>query len=150
MTYKVTTIRPTELDCPNCGQPAGEWCRRNGMILAGIAGCAQRDRLTRAYNLAQHRGAAAGDAMFDGNSTPVQAVALIDGYNDGDPAVMDLMPACLSGEWAGESIPELFDLPIGAPHPSDDELAEYENYFQQAYWGAALEHACAILDGDLA
>jgi len=148
MTYKVTTIRPTDLDCPGCGCPAGTWCRRGGVTMPGS--CHQRTRLTRAYNLAQHRGAAAGDAMFDGNSTAVQACAFIDGYNEGDPAVMDLMPACLSGEWAGESIPELFDLPAGAPWPSDDEQSEYENYFQLAFWGAATSRAIAILEEDVA
>jgi len=31
MTYQVETIRPTDLDCPGCGRPAGKWCRRGGV-----------------------------------------------------------------------------------------------------------------------
>lgn len=109
--------------------------------------CAQRTRLTRAYNLARHRGAAAGDSIFDGNSTVEQASAFIKGADEGDPMVMDLCPNPCSGEWAGESIPELFDLPKGAPHPTDDEIAEYESHFTYCWWDAAQSHARAILEG---
>lgn len=109
--------------------------------------CHQRTRLTRAYNLARHRGAAAGDAMFDGNTSVATARAFLYGYNEGDPAIMDLAPNPCSGEWAGESIPELFDLPVGADWPSDEEIIAYEDHFIECWWGAAVAYATSIVEG---
>lgn len=109
--------------------------------------CYQRSRLTRAYNLARHRGAAAGDAMFDGYTTVAAARTFIEGYEASDEEIMLLAPSPCSGEYAGESIPELFDLPVGAPWPTDEQISEYENNFLECWWAAALYRANAIVAG---
>jgi len=110
--------------------------------------CHQRARLTRAYNLARKRGAAAGDSLFDGNSTISQARAFILGHDAGDPVVMDLQPNPLAiCEWADETLADLFDFPAGAADPTEDEQNEYLNNFIMCWWGAALAHAGAIMEG---
>jgi hypothetical protein len=48
-------------------------------------------------------------------------------------AILDLCPSPLSGEWAGESIPELFGIPVGGEWPTDEEQDEYENAYRAAY-----------------
>jgi hypothetical protein len=52
-------------------------------------------------------------------------------------------PACpspLSGEWTGESIPELFGLAIGAEPPTEEELDEYEDAYIDG-WHAGIHDA---------
>lgn len=94
---------------------------------------------------ARTRGKAYGSSVLDGNSTIEQALWLIHGYNEGDPVVMDLMPAPLSGEYAGESISELFDLDIGEAWPDEETLTEYEIAFSEAYWHEVMCHAQTIV-----
>lgn len=57
------------------------------------------------------------------------AASIIQGYEDGDPEVMDIAPAPLSGEWAGESLAEL-----GLAEASDEDLSDYENGYSEAFW----------------
>ena len=63
---------------------------------------------------------------------------IIVGYDDGYPRVMERCPAPLSGEWAGESIPELFDLAPGEEWPDEDALADYEDGFTTGWWDTVL------------
>jgi hypothetical protein len=95
----------------------------------------------RAWTLGAERGNAAASWQYDGNTTTDTYRAIIEGHYEGEPAVMDLCPAPLSGEWAGESIPELLDLPTGADWPDDEVLAAYEDGFSTAFW-AHLIRVC--------
>jgi hypothetical protein len=67
-------------------------------------------------------GKAAGSWVIDGNTSQEAAQRLLEGILDGDPAVMDLLPANpLSGEWADDPTPSSllaeYDL------TEDDDLA---------------------------
>jgi hypothetical protein len=58
---------------------------------------------------------------------------------------MDLQPpAPLSGEWAGESIAEIF----GDPDPTQEILDAYEQSYGDAYWDEVTTAAAAILPDD--
>lgn len=50
-------------------------------------------------------------------------------YDDGDPVVMDMEPAWLSGEWAGESPNEI----LGEGW-TDRHAEAYETAAREAYW----------------
>jgi hypothetical protein len=79
-------------------------------------------------------GAAAGSWVeIEGND---QAVRILVGIEDCDPEVMDMMPAPLSGEWAGESLTEL-----GLDGATEQELADYEIGFSDAYWATVAKSA---------
>lgn len=91
--------------------------------------------------IARERGTAAGSWIVDGNTTAETARAILAGYDNGDPAVMDMAPAPLSGEWAGESIPEIFGLAVGEEWPDDDTLTEFEVEFSDAFWGEVIRAA---------
>jgi len=93
---------------------------------------------------ARERGAAAGSWVIDGNTTTETARWIVTGWDDGDGAVMDLQPACLSGEWAGESLSEL-----GLADASENELDEYETAFAEAFWGEVIRSARAVLGDEL-
>lgn len=87
------------------------------------------------------KGHAAGGWAFDGN-TPVETyVKVLRGYEDGDPAILDMEPAPLSGEWADGLTNN--DVYQAAGHDMvfniDDELGtrlldEFCEAFSQAYW----------------
>lgn len=85
---------------------------------------------------ATERGSAAGSWVLDGNSTVETARRIIDGYNDGDPEIMDLQPAALSGEWAGESMVEL-----GLEGADDELLDAYEEAYGAAFWYEVIRNA---------
>lgn len=86
-------------------------------------------------------GKRAGSWVFDGNTTEETYRRIVAGYDAGDPEIMDLCPAPLSGEWAGESISELFGLDIGEDYPDDESLSEYETWFCAGFWETVLETA---------
>lgn len=91
------------------------------------------------------RGVGAGSWVLDGNSSASAARAILTGLEDGDPEIMDVQPAPLSGEWAGESIPELSaDLGIDL---EDDELATiFEAAFSEGFWQEVERSARAMLE----
>jgi hypothetical protein len=85
------------------------------------------------YKLGNKLGLSAGNSITDGNTTTEEYKWIMAGYEDGDSQVMDLCPNPLSGEWAGESIPEIFGLAIGEEYPSDEDLTEFEQGFSQGF-----------------
>lgn len=88
------------------------------------------------YTNGYEAGQAAGSWVLDGNSSVSTAQRLIDGYDAGDPEIMDLCPAPLSGEWAGESPVEL----LGDDY-TDDDADQYELGFEQGFWDEVLTSA---------
>lgn len=84
--------------------------------------------------------------------TPDNAQAILDGYDEGDPIILDMMPAPLSGEYAGESIPEIvhasgldydsLDTDDARDHNDIDTFLDaYEDAYQTAYWNEVTRAA---------
>lgn len=108
----------------------------------------------------ERAGRAAASWKFDGNTTERTYADFVRAYDDGDPMILDIYapPAWLSGEWAGESVPELLSVILrvrgivgdlideykaveGDPHDdySTETICEaYEQGADAAYW-AELE-----------
>lgn len=84
-------------------------------------------------------GKAAGSWVVDGNSSVEFCRKIIDGYADGDPEVMDMQPAPLSGEYADDAgIIEDVRQRFG----DDDELlASFEEGYSNGYWREVLRSA---------
>lgn len=103
--------------------------------------------------LGSEHGHSAGTWAIDGNTTVETARAILQGIEDGDPAVMDMQPSPLSGEWAdGASAEDVYRIagiatfdeygdPIGG---SDMLLVEYEESYSTAYWAEVSRAATAI------
>lgn len=93
---------------------------------------------------AADRGKAAGTWVFDGNTAHETYVSVLRMYDGGDPQLYDIIeqPEWLSGEWAGESIPELID---DFDEMSDVEQSEamdaYECAASQAFWDEVIRTA---------
>ena len=99
---------------------------------------------SKAYKAGYERGVAAGSWILDGNSSANEAARIIKGYEDGDPEIMDMAPSPLSGEWAGESIPELsdrYDLDLD----DDDVATDFEDGFSDGFWEEVLRSARAMV-----
>jgi len=81
----------------------------------------------------------AGSWVIDGTTTEETARRILRGLDDGDPEILDMQPAPLSGEYAGESIPELSEQ-YGIPLDDDEVATVFETAFSEAYW-AEVERA---------
>src|SRR5580765_6801139 len=84
-------------------------------------------------------GKAAGSWVIDGNTSSETVQAILKGIEDGDPAIMDMEPSPLSGEWAGESvyelIPEIREMEERDAHAEIDEACSaYELGFSEGFW----------------
>lgn len=93
------------------------------------------------------RGQACGSWVTDGNTTPETYRWIREGYDNGDPEVMELCPNPLSGEWAGESISEVFGLKVGEDYPDSEDLDRYEEGFRQGFWHKVLGDCNYQLEG---
>jgi hypothetical protein len=76
-----------------------------------------------------------------------QARWWVRGFEDGDPATYDIMPWPLSGEWAGESVPELSDR-YGIPLDDDAIATEFEQAFSSAWEAEVVRMARLVLEDD--
>ena len=65
------------------------------------------------------------------------AQKILDGIDDGDPEIMDLCPNPLSGEWAGESLKEIF-----GRFPTQSMMDNYENGYRDGFFSSLA--SCAI------
>lgn len=105
------------------------------------------DGETVEQNVAYHDGYKAGEAagswVIDGNTPTETAAAILRGYSDGDPEIMDMMPSPLSGEWAGEGMAEL----LGDDY-TDEDADEYENGYQLGFWAQVVASAQAVIGDD--
>lgn len=91
--------------------------------------------------VAYDRGRKAGNSVFDGNTTTEQYEDFLEAY---DACTLDdaWYPTPLSGEWAGESIAELFyGFVDNHKEPTDDELQMYEDAYSEGYWDEVLRWA---------
>jgi hypothetical protein len=91
------------------------------------------------------KGAGSNAAEWVELDSPDGARRILQGFTDGDPEIMDIQPYPLSGEWAGESIPELSDL-YGLDL-SDETIAHaFERGFDVGYWDRLTERCRYQLD----
>jgi len=87
-------------------------------------------------------GKAAGSWVTDGNTTMSEYRAILAGIESGDPEIMDMQPSPLSGEWAGESIPELIAGYADMTADEQDAACDsYEQGFSQGFWDT-VEQDC--------
>jgi hypothetical protein len=105
------------------------------------------DTIARAREAGRERGQAAGSWVFDGDTTQDTIRRILQGWDNGDPEILDMQPAPLSGEWAGESIPELsaeYELNL-----EDDDIATaFEDGFADGYWDEVQRSGKAMLGED--
>ena len=66
------------------------------------------------------------------------ADGILGGIEDSDPRVMDLCRSPLSGEWAGESLKEIF-----GRMPSESTMENYETGFSDGFFGQLAKMAKA-------
>lgn len=92
-----------------------------------------KDAEQEAYRRGYAQGQSRASSVWDGNTPTSEYAYFLRTYNEGDLPDHYLSPDPLSGEWAGESIPEL----IGDLVPEDakdDADAEYWwGHLEQAY-----------------
>lgn len=100
--------------------------------------------VTEAHSAGYDRGQDSGSWVIDGNTSEDQAKRLLKGITDGDPKIMDMAPSPLSGEWAGESIPELSD-EYGIDLTNEINADEFEQGFSEGFWDEVERSAKAVL-----
>lgn len=98
----------------------------------------KRFRRRKAYRAGFSCGRGAGAWVIDGNTSDEQKAAIVKGYDDG--AIVDLCPSPLSGEWAGESIPELSEQ-YEVDLSDDDKATDFEDGFVDGFWREVLRAA---------
>lgn len=96
---------------------------------------------TKYEQMGKDAGELYGKSFFDGNTQKDFFRYILEGYDNGDPEIMDMCPNPLSGEWAGESIPEIFGC-----YPSEDSLAEYEMAFSDSWWNEVITWCNTMTD----
>lgn len=90
-------------------------------------------------------GKAAGSWVIDGNTTEDTARRILEGYDDGDPEILDMEPQPLSGEWADGLAPRDI-VPDDMHDPSRDHLLDvFEMAFSEGFWDEVCRSARAIL-----
>jgi len=96
-------------------------------------------------------GLAAGSWVIDGNTTTETARRIVRGYDDGDPEIMDMQPAPLSGEWADSPLPRDVLSAVGLEQDddaADDALSAYEDGYGRGYWQQVLAAARTLAGGE--
>jgi hypothetical protein len=112
------------------------------------------DAIKRAEQLGTEHGSARGSWVIDANCSNRFCDKVIDGYENGDPEVMDLCPAPLSGEWADDLTPESLCRALGftdeqvgdiewQSDAGDFIVQSYEAAFDAAWWDTVIQAAYA-------
>ena len=99
---------------------------------------------SKAFKAGQEYGELKGSWVFDGNSEEDAIRRILTGYEDGDPEVMDIEPYPLSGEWSGESMPELSDR-FGIDLEDEQKASDFEAGFSDGYWSEVVRIGKHIL-----
>lgn len=96
---------------------------------------------TAALKLGSEHGYNAATWATDGNTSQETYKSILQGYEDGDPEVMDMQPSPLSGEWADDPTPNSVLEAFGVEDLEGSEdgrwdwlLDAYEGAFSEAYW----------------
>jgi len=96
------------------------------------------------YREGYSAGKARGSWIIDGNTTLETCKRIVQGFDDGDPEIMDMQPSPLSGEFAGESIKELFGY-----QPSSHCLDLYESGYSDGFWSEVIGSAMSQIDSEV-
>lgn len=101
---------------------------------------------TQAENLGREFGRSVGSWVIDANTTRETCELIIQGYEDGDPEIMDMEPAPLSGEWADSPTPTGLARELGTDEMNDDfddVCRAFEDGFSHGYWEIVISNARA-------
>lgn len=104
---------------------------------------------SEAYELGYAHGRARASWMWNGNTTDETYSTFLRLYDEGDLPDTYLSPDPLSGEWAGESIPELLgdlfpqlqDDDADVDYWNSDILTDYEDGFRTGWYDELCETA---------
>ena len=90
------------------------------------------DAIQRACEMGTEAGIAAASWVFDGSTTRETYLAFLQGWEDGDPAILDQYDRSgwLSGEWAGDPTPQ--SLLAGVDFTPGDDPTEWDDYWAYA------------------
>jgi hypothetical protein len=98
-----------------------------------------------ATQLGTEHGKVAGSWVTDSDTDDDAIRRIVNGYNDGDPEILDMMPAPLSGEFAGSPTPRDILWQLGIEDDDDDaadwQLDEYESAYGEAFWQTVIDAA---------
>ena len=102
----------------------------------------------KAMELGAEHGKSCGSWVIDGNTSNETAQKIIDGYDNGDPEVMDYCPSPLSGEFADD--PTVHDVlkelgVLWSDDRADDLINAYEEAFQSAWWATVIQSCYGML-----
>lgn len=147
------TVQLSELRADSAGAVlnlfiSDDWSQWDA-IVAQVTEYRNTAEMTRAGTYA---GTAAGSWVIDGNTTTETARNILQGIEDGDPQVMDMQPAPLSGEWADNPVVDEVLALVGMDYDNDaadDMLAIYETAFGTAYWAEVQRAAHGIVTARL-
>ncbi len=105
------------------------------------------DTLTRqAQELGAYYGRNVGSWVIDGNTDRETAARILQGYDDGDPEIMDMQPSPLSGEWADDPTPTSVLAELGADDDNSSDLLDaFEAAFSEAYWDEVIRAAKVVV-----
>ena len=109
---------------------------------------------SEAFELGKQAGHAAGSWVFDGNTSEAEYRRVLDGYEAGDPEIMDLEPSPLSGEWADSWTPRSLGDELGVIDTEDRDYElrieaisdAYEQGFSESFWDEVTRAARYQLD----
>ena len=105
--------------------------------------------LSTAHQLGTEHGQSAGSWVIDGNTDDAAVRRIVNGYNDGDPEIMDMQPTPLSGEFAHDPSPRDILAMFGIDGEDfeadeyDELLGEFEAGYSEGYWSAIMDAAAA-------
>lgn len=102
--------------------------------------------LSTAYYRGYEVGKGRASWIFDGNTTQETYRTFLKLYDDCDLPDDFMPPAPLSGEWAGESIPELLgDLIDGDDYFDEQVMDAYEEGYEQGWWDELVSTATSSI-----
>lgn len=111
------------------------------------------EKIEAARELGLDYGKARGSWVIDGNSPKEFCQKIIDGYEDGDPEIMDISGSPLSGEFAdGPTISGVLsslNIEIDpncsmCQQEQDDLIEAYEAGYQDGFWETVIQSAYAM------
>jgi hypothetical protein len=112
----------------------------------------------RAYDMGKNHGLNVGSWVIDGNTSEDTCKRILQGWDDGDPEIMDIEPSPLSGEWADDPTPDdIIELcAVDAVDWTSDRIQEitelhdeilssYEAGFSDGYWDQVRTSCSAMI-----
>lgn len=145
------TVQLTEPDTDTAGRVdlfiRGDWSDWDALVEQ----VTQYRQTAAVRALGAEHGKSAGSWAIDGNTDAAIAQGVIDGYEAGDPAVMDACVSPLRAErfdaLAPDDVYEAAGIELDETGEGPDWLlVEYENAYSDAYWAEVLRAAHVITE----